>query len=39
MLYVSTIGHFMEYKIQEINYLTVVLPAIKLYTYLIAVAK
>lgn len=39
MHYVSTIGHFMEYKIPEINYLTVVLPAIKLYTYLIPVAK
>lgn len=39
MLYVSTIGHFMEYKIPEINYLTVVLSAIKLYTYLIPVAK
>lgn len=39
MHYVSTIGHFMEYKIPEINYLTVVLPAIKLYTYVIPGAK
>jgi len=39
MLYVSTIQHFMEYRNPEILYLTVVLPAIKLYTYVILGAK